>query len=164
MTTYKITRANAKTLEEWIALYKQKTKDVVSIPEGFVLNFIEDRGLAIMKAVPQSKLLIIYDLCGDAKFWRDMAEVGAKQNGLRYISTICTRSIEPYIRFWHWKIQTKSVINGQARYICLDERQRYVVITHKGINEVTGKPDYWVTQYLVKGEKPVFSHSDKESE
>lgn len=144
----KVTRANARTFEEWMALYKQKTGDYVSVPPGFTLNFLEDRGICVMKPEADTGIFVIYDLCGDAKFWRDLAELYCRQNGLKCISTICTRRIRPYIRFWGWKIIKEQHINGQERYICKDKLDRYVVITFKGINEISHRPDYWVTEYM----------------
>lgn len=163
-TSYKITRSNAKTLEEWVELYTRKTGDKVDVPKGFSVNFLEERGFALIKAVPKDKMVMIYHMCGDARFWRDMAELAAVQSGMRYLAAICTRNIEAYIKFWHWTIKEQQEIDGQKRFICIDTLGRYVVITRKGFNDKTGEPDYWVTQYLVKGEKPVFSHSDTESE
>lgn len=144
----KVNRGNARTFEEWQEVYKDKTGDYISVPKGFTLNFLEHRGVCVMKPDYESGIFIIYDLCGDAKFWRDLAELFCRQNGLKCISTICTRKIRPYIRFWGWKIQKEEHVNGQERYFCKDDMGRWIVITFKGINEISHRPDYWVTQYM----------------
>ena len=52
-------------------------------------------------------------------------------------------------------------VDGQTRFFGIDKLGRNVVATHKCIDEDTGLPCYYVTQYLIKGEGPVFS--DEES-
>ena len=37
---------------------------------------------------------------------------------------------------------------------CKDELGRDVVITHRGVDEKTGIPTYYVTKYLVQGDAP----------
>lgn len=157
----RVTRANARSFEDWCELYKIKTGDEITVPPGFTVNFLESRGICIMKPDTKTGIFTIFDLCGDAKFWRDLADMYCRQNGLKCISTICTRKIEPYIRFWGWKILKAENINNQKRFICKDHLGRYVVITHKGINSVSHRPDYWVTEYVTY-DKPVLV--DKESE
>ena len=161
MERYKITRATARTIAEWIELYEAKTKDKLDVPEGFTINFLETRGFAVWKADVKGNMLFIYHVCGDAKFWRDMGEMLCRQNGLRYISTICVRNVEAYIRFWNWEIQERHVVNGHKRFICKDQLGRCVVLTYKYNVIASGADAYWVTQYLVDGENPKFI---KESE
>ena len=115
------------------------------------------RGFSVMKPDVEGKILMIFSTCGDARFWRDVAEMLALNNGMTKLMTICIRKIEPYIRFWHWKIMEKQEVNGQNRYFCIDELGRNVLITHRGFNEETNLPTYVITQYLIKGEGPVFS-------
>ncbi len=145
---FKIKRSNARTIEEWISLYEQKTGDKMYIPEGFVLNYLPDRGFALLKADLDTGIMIIYHLCGDSKFWRDVAELIAKNSNLKCISSIATRSIRPYMRFWHWDIVKEFDIDNQKKFICKDEQGRKVVITHKGFDDKSNTPTYFVTQYL----------------
>ncbi|MEG2583915.1 MAG: hypothetical protein RSA27_05370 [Oscillospiraceae bacterium] len=154
MENYKITRSTAKTLNEWIALYERKTGNKVEFLKGFTLLYLPERGFSLMKEDTEWHILMIYIVCGDAKFWHDVGEVIAKSKCCRCISTICSREIEAYIRFWHWRIIDKQDINNQKRYICIDTQNRTVVITNNGVNEETNTPTYWVTQYI-SGERPV---------
>lgn len=146
---YKITRANAKTLEDWCKLYTEKTGDEVDIPEGFQIYYLPHRGFSLMKADFEGGILMVYHLCGDIKFWYDVAELLCQQNPqLRCISTICTRNIDAYCRLWHWEIVKKEEINGEKRYVCKDDLGRKVIITHCGYIRDTRKSKYFVTKYL----------------
>lgn len=140
------------TLQEWVQFYEEKAKEKLEVPKGFLFQWMPTRGFSVMKPDVEGKILMIYSTCGDGKFWRDVGEMLALNNGMTKICTICIRKIEPYIRFWHWKIVKKLETNGQKRYFCKDELGRNVIITHKGMNEETGLPVYYVTQYLIKGE------------
>lgn len=145
------------TLEEWIQFYEEKAKEPFEVPKNFIFQWLPMRGFSVMKPDVEGKILMIFSTCGDARFWRDVAEMLALNNGMTKLMTICIRKIEPYIRFWHWKIMEKQEVNGQNRYFCIDELGRNVLITHRGFNEETNLPTYVVTQYLIKGEGPVFS-------
>lgn len=142
------------SMEEWVKFYKSKTHDAVDVPQGFSVTFLPTRGFMVTKPDIEGSMLMVYIVCGDGAFWHDVAELLAINNGLRYLTTICTRHIEPYIRLWGWKILTKGDINNQKRYVCIDKQGRYIVATHRGEDVKTGEPSYWVTKYLIKGEKP----------
>ena len=140
------------TLEEWINFYENKSKEEFEVPNGFIFNWLPTRGFSLMKPDPEGGMLIIYATCGDGKFWRDVGEMLALNNGLT----------KPYIRFWGWKIVRQTEVDGQKRFFCKDNLGRNVVITHKCICDDTHLPCYYVTQYLIKGEYPVFSESGDE--
>jgi len=144
------------TLEEWIQFYEDKTKDKFELPQGMRLMWLPHRGFMVVAIDLNIKVLLIYLTCGDGKFWRDVAEMLALNNGLTKLMTICTRKIEPYIRFWRWKITDKQEKDGQIRYFCKDDMDRDVLVTHRGVDEKSGQATYYVTQYLIKGERPEF--------
>ena len=145
-----------RTLEEWVQFYEEKSGEKLEVPKGFLFHWMPTRGFSVMKPDMQGKILMIYSTCGDGKFWRDVGEMLALNNGMTKLMTICIRKIEPYIRFWHWKITKVQDVNGQKRYFCIDELGRNVLITHRGVNKNTGQPTYSVTQYLIQGEGPTF--------
>ena len=145
------------TLEEWIQFYEDKSKEKFEVPQGFIFNWLPTRGFSVMKPDVEGKILMIFSTCGDGSFWRDVAEMLALKSGFRCLMTICIRKIEPYIRFWGWKINKVQEVNGQKRYFCVDDMGRNVLITHRGLNIETGLPTYVVTQYLIQGEGPMFS-------
>lgn len=152
MDEMKITRATAKTLKEWAELYEDKTGDKAILPKGFRLYFLPERGFAMYQIDTVGKIMMVYRLCGDAKFWHDVAELIAYQTGMKYISTIVSREIKAYMRFWHWDVIEEFTLNNEKRFICKDSQGRKVVLTHNGI-QANGMPTYWCTQYLYEGIK-----------
>ncbi len=141
----------ARTLQEWIDMYEKKTGDKAVLPEGFSLYWLPNRGFAEYKIDENSGILMIYAVCGDGKFWRDLGELICRLNKLKCISTICTRNVETYIRFWHWKIVEGQNKDGKKRFVCRDELNRPVILTYKGADD-KGEPAYWVTQFINENE------------
>jgi hypothetical protein len=154
--------STAKTLQEWIDFYEQKTGDKFSVPKGYGLNYLAERGFALMKLDYERKMVVVYQVCGDGKFWHDYAELYAAGAGLECVATMCTRSIRPYIRAFGWKIAKEyHCINNksnpgkvESRYLCSDSIGRPIVITLCGYED-NGNEDYWVTHYLNTREAPI---------
>lgn len=142
------------SLAAWVELYEKKTGEKADFPEGYRLFYLAERGFAVMKPCPEDKMLIMYEVCGDAKFWRDMGEIYCCSMGIDCISTICTRHIKPYIRSFGWRILKEECKDGQYRFLCDDSIGRKVVITHMCTNDVTGEPQYYVTHYLNEKANP----------
>lgn len=138
-----------KSLKEWLDIYKEKTGDDFNIPQGFSILYLAERGFASMKPDFESKMMMVYQTCGDGKFWRDTAELYAAALQFDCIGTICTRPIKPYIRSFGWEILDQQCKDGQYRYLCQDSIGRPILITHKCIGE-NGIPEYWAVQYLNK--------------
>lgn len=137
----------AHSLKEWIKIYEEKTGDNFGLPEGYRLFYMAERGFASMKPDLKTRLMVVYQVCGDGKFWRDYAELTfAVPMGLDAVCTICTRPIRPYIRGFGWEILDEQCKDGQYRFLCQDSTGRAVMITHKDEQE-NGLPEYWVTHY-----------------
>lgn len=142
--------ATAHSLKEWIKIYEDKTGDTFGIPEGYRFFYMAERGFASMKPDFKTRLMVVYQVCGDGKFWRDFAEMTfAVPLGLDAVCTICTRPIKPYIRGFGWEILDEQCKDGQYRFLCQDSSGRPVMITHKDVQE-NGLPEYWVTHYCHK--------------
>lgn len=95
----------AHSLKEWIKIYEEKTGDNFGVPNGYRLFYMAERGFASMKPDLKTRLMVVYQVCGDGKFWRDYAELTfAVPMGLDAVCTICTRPIRPYIRGFGWEI------------------------------------------------------------
>lgn len=140
-----------KSLKEWLSIYENKTGDRAELPYGYRLCYLAERGFASMKPDIEGKMMVVYQVCGDGKFWRDYAEMMAAGMGLDCVGTICTRAIEPYIRSFGWEILSKTEINGQRRYRCQDSIGRLIICTYKCDGDKEGMPPhYWVTHYLNK--------------
>ena len=145
---------NYGTPEEYIKWYEKKTGDTFTLPEGYVINYHERRGLMTVKADVKNSMLIVGYTIGDGRFWHDALEVMARMNGLRYIATRCTREVRAYIRFWRYRIVKEWDKDGQKRYLVQDRAGRYATLTYWGKDEKTGADIYGVIQYMVPGEKP----------
>ena len=64
-------------------------------------------------------MIIIHQLCGDAKFWKQVGEVLAIEHDLRHLGTWCIREIEPYIKFFNAEIErVEDLADGLKRYHC----------------------------------------------
>lgn len=139
-----------KSLKEWVELYEAKTGDKAEVPNGFCLFYLAERGFASMKFDLEGQMVIIYQTCGDGKFWRDFAEMKAVEYGLDCIGTICTRPIRAYIRAFGWEILDEEIDdNAHLRFLCQDSIGRPILISHKGYQD-NAMPEYWVTQYCNK--------------
>ncbi|MDD4437218.1 MAG: hypothetical protein PHS04_04185 [Tissierellia bacterium] len=93
-----------KTLDKWITEYENKTgeKHTVPIAGHLRLYYVPDRGYAEISLI--DGCVVIYETCGDAQFWHDFGVILCQENNRKYLMTVCIRAIEPYIRFWKWKI------------------------------------------------------------
>lgn len=145
-----MTRSKAKSFDEWVEFYEQKTGDKYKCPNGYRVYYLPDRGFA--QIARSGEMLLIYIVCGDGKFWHDFAEVLATAMGCDALGSICTRAPLPYIRFWGWKVEKTENKDGFFRFWCKDKQGRRVLLSPKHVEE-NGDVTYWVTQYLRKGEK-----------
>lgn len=139
----------ARPLTEWVRIYEEKTGDTAALPKGFRLFYLAERGFAMLMADPESRIMFVWQVCGDGKFWRDFAELQCAAADLDYICTICTREILPYIRGFGWKIVRQEERDGKRRFSCRDSVGRKVLITHMCLKD-DGRPQYYVTHYLNK--------------
>jgi len=142
------------TPQEWIDWYEEKTGDTFEVPYGHTINYHERRGIITFKADFKCGMLIVMYVIGDGKFWHDVAEMIAKQNGFRCVATICTRNVDAYIRFWNYSVVKEWNRDGQRRFLTIDPFGRYATLTYRGDDPKTGKETYWVVQYLTPGDKP----------
>lgn len=139
-----------KTLKQWAEIYESKTGDKAELPNGFRMCYLAERGFCVYKADKENDMIFVYQVCGDAKFWRDYAELQACNVGVNHVCTICTRHIKPYIRTFGWEIlkEFEKDVNCK-RFLCQDSIGRQVIITTKDFRE-NGEPNYWATHYLNK--------------
>ena len=91
------------TLEDYIKKYEEKTKDKFKPKEGFKLFYLPDRGfceIGVTTVFNKQQMLVIHQLGGDGKFWRDYATLIAQSLNIKKIGSICIRkNVEAYIRF-----------------------------------------------------------------
>ncbi len=145
--------SKGKSLLEWIREFERRTGDVYIPLQGFSTWYIPTRGFCQWKDMKEDKTILIWNLCHDAKFWRDALECVALQFGYERLMTICILPIKVYIRYWGWKIEQDFEKDGLHRYICSDAVGREVVCTPKDIND-DGSINYIVTNELRRQYKP----------
>ncbi len=138
--------------QKWIEWYEKKTGDKFIVPDGYVINHHERRGIMTLKS--ENDMLVVGYVVGDGRFWHDAAEVIAKTNKYRCIATICTRNVEAYIRFWRYKIVKEWNKNGEKRFLCKNRGGCYATLTYRGKDSNTGVDTYYVVQYMAPGDKP----------
>ena len=105
-----------KPLEEWITIYEKKAQVKYESPDARVRRFyFADKGFAEIGV--SKDMVVVHQLCGDARFWKKVAEVIAMEHGINHLGTWCIRKIEPYIRFFYVEIeQVEDLGNGLKRY------------------------------------------------
>lgn len=107
-----------KTLNDWIKKYEDKTKEKFESKKGFKLFYLPERGFCEYRV--ENDMVMIYQLSGDGKFWRDFGLLLAQLTGCRHMGTICVRNnIKAYIRFWGYEIEQKERLpEGLVKYHC----------------------------------------------
>ncbi len=149
-----------KELLGWIQEYEEKTKEKFYVLPEFTLWYIPERGFCQWRAMDKDKTILCWNLCHDAKFWRDALECVALQWGYDRIMTTCILPIKAYIRYWGWEIMQTFKKDGMYRYICKDKQDREVVITPKSVNE-DGTVNYFVTNELRRKYKPWKNYDER---
>lgn len=133
-----------KTLDEWIKLYEEKTGVPFRPEPRCRLIYFPDRGFAEFAAA--NNMIIIHQLCGDAKFWKQVAEVLAIEHDLTHLGTWCIREIEPYIRFFNAEIErVEELPDGLKRYHCRFKDTGKPVTCSPRFKREDGKITYMVT-------------------
>lgn len=92
----------AKTIQQWIEYYEKKCRykepyNKVTIPEGGRLFYLPTRGFVSLIPNPESQTLIVWQGAGDGVFWKDFAEIRAREMGFNKISTRTGRNIKAYL-------------------------------------------------------------------
>lgn len=109
----------AKTMEHWIARYNKKVPEGFKRNERFELFYLPEKGFA--EVMDTGKMVIVYQVSGEFKFWRDFVEKIARKLGYTHAGTMCVRNIKPYLRMAGavpYRIEKTSI--GE-RYFCRDK-------------------------------------------
>lgn len=135
------------TLEDYIKKYEEKTKDKFKPKDGFKLFYLPDRGFCEIAATQNNTMLMIYQLCGDGKFWRDFALLLAQTLKIDKLGSICIRkNIEAYIRFWEFKITKKEPLDdGSFIYYAKNKEGKIARLAPIHIHDDTSRISYLVT-------------------
>lgn len=97
------------TKDEWIKKYEEKTGDKHELLPGYNEQYLSDRGYCQYGIDTENGSLVIYETCGDGKFWYDVGLLICKEKKLQRLITLVTRPIKAHLRFFGGKIQNETV-------------------------------------------------------
>ena len=132
-------------LNEWIKKYEDSTGEKFKPHPQFRLFFLPERGFCEYHS--DGNLLMIYQLCGDGKFWYDYATLLALLTSCKNIGTICIRkNVKAYIRFWGYKITSIDNLDGGLhRYHCINKYGKKSLLSPAWTDKEKTIQAYYVT-------------------
>lgn len=89
-------------MNKWIERYNKKIPEGFKRDERFALFYLPEKGFA--EIADTGKMVVVNQVSGELKFWRNVAEKIARRRGRSHICTFCSRSILPYLRLAGVKI------------------------------------------------------------
>ena len=134
----------SRTLKEWIQLYEKKTGTKFEPNPRGTIMFYPERGFAEIGSTKD--MVIIGQVSGDAKFWKQTAEVMAKERRITHLGTWCIRNIKAYMKFFGAEIERiEDAGEGYERYHCrLKDTGKPALFSPTAINSA-GNVVYMVT-------------------
>lgn len=136
------------TLEKYIEKYEQRTGEKFEPKQGFKLFYLPDRGFCEYRVNTDDDIVMIYQLSGDGKFWRDFGLLLAQLTHCSHLGTICSRdNIKAYIRFWGYEIDREEPLpDGLVRYHCKQKNNNKPGLCSPAwTDKETGKVSYFIT-------------------
>jgi hypothetical protein len=97
------------TKAEWIKKYEEKTGDMHELLPGYTEQYLPDRGYCQYGVDTKNNSLVIYETCGDGKFWYDVGLLICSEKRLNRLITIVTRDIRAHLRFFGGKVEKENV-------------------------------------------------------
>ena len=135
------------TLVEWIAFYNRKNPHDPFMPtEGFDFFFCPAHGFCEVRFL--GDMVILGQLAGDARFFKEKVEEAARRLGIREGGTLCIRrEILAYIRLFGYRIvRTEQLPDGTKRYYCAHrETGKWGLVSPGFTYDKTGDPAYLIT-------------------
>lgn len=109
------------TLDEWVVKYNEKTPEPFKRDERYELFYLPDRGFCEVGRT--GDLVVINQLAGDARFWKESVTKMARETGAKMCGTWCIRkAILAYIRLFGYKIyKVEETEDGRKRYYGVDK-------------------------------------------
>ena len=135
-----------KTFEQWAELYNKKTPEKFERDKRYELFYLPDKGFCEIAAT--DKMIMIHQVSGDGKFWKDFAEKVARKMNLKVCGTICIRrQIKAWIRLFGYEVaEIENLPDGLKRYHCKNK------IGKKGLLSPAYKYDSGEQAYFVTWE------------
>lgn len=125
-------------MEQWIALYNKKVPTGFKRNERFELFYLPEKGFA--EVMDTGKMLLVYQVCGDIKFWRTFVEKIARKLGYTHAGTMCVRHIKPYLRLINAIPYSTEETPLGTRYFCRDKHTGMKIEAAPGHNGI-----YYIT-------------------
>jgi hypothetical protein len=132
------------TLEEWIEKYNKKTPTKFERDEKYDLFFLPDKGFCEVGMT--GDMVIIHQLCGDARFWKEKVSEMARTIGVKKCGTWCVRQqIKAYIRLFGYTVyKTEKTTEGLTRYYGREKNGKEGLMS-PAFRFETGEQAYFVT-------------------
>ena len=105
-------------LREWIKKYNKKAPEPFERDKRYELFFRPDKGFC--EIASNGKMLIINQMCGDIKYWRNAIEQVCRAMKLQVIGTYCIRNIIPYLKLTGFSVSGVQETEDGLRYFCED--------------------------------------------
>lgn len=133
------------TLQEWIERYNKKTPEPFKRDERFELFYLPDKGFC--EVGQDGDMVIIHQLCGDARFWKDKVSEMARKIGAKTCGTWCIRKeIKAYIRLFEYRIIEEELLpDGLRRYLCEHKDNGKEGLVSPAFRFKSGEQAYFIT-------------------
>jgi hypothetical protein len=133
------------TLEEWIERYNKKTPEPFKRDERYEFFFLPDKGFC--EVGQDGDMIIIHQLCGDARFWKEKVSEMARKIGAAKCGTWCVRQeVLAYIRLFGYKIyKREKTTEGLTRYYGIQKDTGKKGLMSPAFRFETGEQAYFVT-------------------
>lgn len=131
-----------KILDEWIEAYNKKIPEGFKRDENFAFFYLPDKGFC--EVATDGTIMIMGQVSGDGRFWRDFAEKLAREFNINVCGTKCARKeFKAWIRLFGFKIDKWDEENGLKRYYGTDKNGCWGIMTEYELD--TGDSQYYVT-------------------
>ena len=135
------------TLYKWIDFYNRKNlQDPFQPTDGFELFYVPEKGFCEVRFL--GDMVIIGQLAGDARFFKEHVDEVAARLGIREGGTLCVRkAILAYIRLFGYRIvDTEELEDGTKRYYCAHkETDKWGLASPGYTYDNTGELAYLIT-------------------
>lgn len=103
---------------DWIAVYNQKSRDVFA-PQPWMESLVEPaRGFLYYSFDQESRILWVWGVCGDGRYWETHWNRMAQEKGARAIRCTTRRNPRPYQRRFGFK---RIGYNQEKQYYILEK-------------------------------------------
>lgn len=117
----KLSNSRCFSTSEWKEFYKQKTGDEFRTRSGFRELYIPERGLCQLSVT--EKLVVLEQVSGDGRFWKDVADIVSRLLGLNMAGTLLTRrNPVAYMRLFGYEVEEIEEHGCEKRYYGRNKR------------------------------------------